>query len=355
MTLLSEKTMTKFVSNFLFFVLLILISQQEFSRTSSLVVAAFHIRHLVYSNSASVITLYSSKLTFSVPSYSDDWLFSFHNKCQNEKQLVTNSLEVWNQHEQQSQREILEWQESFQRNGIADFTPPMSAGLNCLMVGGDIDNANNSHHHHHHQQQADFFYDNNKLPWEDLPEADITSLRVVSSNNDPNLLLPPGEDEKSSGGMLTKSSSSTKNGMMTSTTSVSTTLISMPSTRNTIDDDMPSNSSSKKIRRRDKEASVYDCIVDQGLLSAVLINEETVRELLLEAAVALREHGIYVLVTQSLADETRSMLQSMSLDTGLEWQFELDGISDETSQVSVARRFCTGAMPKVGRLSRYQP
>ena len=150
-----EKKMTRlFVStgNFIVFVLLIqLISQQEFlsrsSSSSSLVVVAFQVRHLKYSNSPSITTLYhSSKLTsnnHNLPSYSDDWLFSFHNKCQNEKQLITNSLTIWNEQEQQSQREILEWQESFQRNGLADFTPPMSAGLNCLMVGGDIDNNNN--------------------------------------------------------------------------------------------------------------------------------------------------------------------------------------------------------------------
>ena len=213
-------------------------------------------------------------------------------------------------------------------------------------------NNNNNHNQQQQRQQTDVVYDNTKLPWEDLPEADITSLRVVSTHHDQDLLLPFDGNEKSGGGGLTKS---TTNGMMT-TTSISTTLISMPSTTqntNNIDDDeIPSSS---KIRRSDKKASVYDCIVDQGLLSAVLNNEETVQELLLEAAVALREHGIYVLVTQNLTDETKSLLESMSLDAGLEWEFELDGISDETSQVSVARRFCTGAMPKVGRLSRYQP
>ena len=61
-----------------------------------------------------------------------------------------------------------------------------------------------------------------------------------------------------------------------------------------------------------------------------------------------------MLVTEELTQESRDMLEEYGLEAGLEWQFELDGISDG-QVVSVARRFCTGEMPKVGRLSRYQP
>jgi hypothetical protein len=248
-------------------------------------------------------------------------------------------LAIWNEEQQKAQRDILEWQESFQRNGLADFTPPMSAGLNCLMVGGDIDN----------QPRTEILYDDSKLPWEDLPEADITSLRVVSTSavqQSPDLLLSSTDTDNDHrrGGTFVQSSTA-------GLTSVSTMLVSMPSRNSAGDQALYST----KIRRSDKEAAVYDCIVDQGLLGAVLHSEETVQELLLEASVALREHGIYVLVTGTLSDETKALLEGISLEAGLEWQFELDGISDEASQVSVARRFCTGAMPKVGKLSRYQP
>jgi hypothetical protein len=115
-------------------------------------------------------------------------------------------------------------------------------------------------------------------------------------------------------------------------------------------------SESQKIRvNGGKDAAVYDCIVDQGLMRAVLDHEEIVRELLLEAAVALREHGIYVLVTKTLSAETKALLEQHSIEAGFEWNFELDGISDDASQVSVARRFNTGKMPKIGKLSRFQP
>ena len=66
------------------------------------------------------------------------------------------------------QATIIEWQDSFQRNDLADFTPPMSNGLNCLMVGDGFDVVNDN--------------DGNKrlkLPWEEEPEAQITSLRVL--------------------------------------------------------------------------------------------------------------------------------------------------------------------------------
>jgi len=46
---------------------------------------------------------------------------------------------AWNEEIHSEQATIIEWQDSFQRNDLADFTPPMSNGLNCLMVGGDFD------------------------------------------------------------------------------------------------------------------------------------------------------------------------------------------------------------------------
>ena len=64
-----------------------------------------------------------------LPSYSDDWLLNFHNRDQSEKQLATNSLAAWNEEIRNQQATIIEWQDSFQRNYLADFTPPMSNGF----------------------------------------------------------------------------------------------------------------------------------------------------------------------------------------------------------------------------------
>jgi hypothetical protein len=36
---------------------------------------------------------------------------------------------------------------------------------------------------------------------------------------------------------------------------------------------------------------------------------------------------------------------------GMQWQFELDGISDQDMKVSVARRYFTGELPSVGKLA----
>lgn len=255
-----------------------------------------------------------------VASYSDNWLLNFHNQAQNEKQGETDSLAIWNEKQEQEQASILEWQDSFQRNGLADFTPPMSFGLNCLMIGGDIHTATSVGANNQPKET--------KLPWEEQPEADITSLEVVVPEKMSSPELPEGQD-----------------------VSIQTRLVS--------DDKAAPPPKNPGLRVTPDLAAVYDCIVDQGLMGAVLQtndNEETVRELLLEASLALREHGIYVLNTQKISKETMELLESYSQEAGLEWQFELDGISDDNAQVSVARRFNTGAMPKVGRLaSRYQP
>jgi len=309
-----------------------------------------------------------------LPSYSDNWLLNFHNWDQSEKQLVTNSLAAWNEEIRNEQATIIEWQDSFQRNGLADFTPPMSNGLNCLMVGDDFGAVNNKE-------------DNNpcvKLPWEEESEAQITSLRVLdesvtatmeddvvtktiedynksapteavinsSADNDIDMefdsSLNSDVDENKGGELSTAGKTlvgTNGGGVRTELVPRDTTIPSMKSDR------------SSAIRAHNTRAATYDCIVDQGLMSRILVlenSQETVRELLEEAAIAIKDLGIYVLVTEELTQESRDMLEEYGLEAGLEWQFELDGISDG-QVVSVARRFCTGEMPKVGRLSRYQP
>lgn len=296
-----------------------------------------------------------------LPSYSDNWLLNFHNWDQSEKQLVTNSLAAWNKEILNEQATIIEWQDSFQRNDLADFTPPMSNGLNCLMVGEDFDVVENNN-------------DGSrvvKLPWEEQSEAQITLLRVLEEsvvgtlkddivteiedygiaataeikNDDDH-----DDDENQLGvslaasPILERSMGGTNGGM------VRTELVSHAS--------MFKSSSAICVQDPDKKAATYDCIVDKGLMDRILALEnshETVRELLEEAAIAIKDLGIYVLLTKDLTEDSRKILEDFGRKTGLEWQFELDGISDGNQVVSVARRFCTGEMPKVGRLSRFQP
>lgn len=322
-----------------------------------------------------------------LPSYSDNWLLNFHNWDQSEKQLVTNSLTVWNEGIRDQQATIIEWQDSFLRNDLADFTPPMSNGLNCLMVGEDFGVVNVN--------------DNDdgswrvKLPWEEESEAQITSLRileesvldvvkedldneviateqqtssatikgkenddddnenVITINN--NIDQNKDEEESASGTSMAAEIMSERSGGMNGGM-VRTELVSHPSVA--ITTTQSDSSSAIRVQDPNKEVATYDCIVDQGLMDRILILEnshETVRELLEEAAVAIKEFGIYVLVTKELTEDSRKTLEQFGVKVGLEWQFELDGISDDTQVVSVARRFCTGQMPEVWRLSRYQP
>ena len=267
-----------------------------------------------------------------LPSYSDNWLLEMHNWDQHQKITTTNGLTTYNEKLEQEALEtgILEWQGSFQRNGLADFTPPMTtAGMQCLMIGDDIE-ARNPNQRNHFQT---------KLPWEEEAEADLTQLRVVRTGESSS--IGDGEEDE--------------NTDMVST--LQTQLVLMPSQSTT--QSQSSSNGSSALRVSKDTAAVYDCIVDQGLLGSVLAEkkpDQQVHQLLQEAAMALREHGIYVLMTSTpLSAQQKSLLESLTNDCGLDWQFDLDGISDETQQVCVARRFNAGEMPKVGRLSRYQP
>jgi len=215
-------------------------------------------------------------------------------------QLVTNSLTVWNKEQEREQVRIIEWQDSFQRNGLADFTPPMSSGLNCLMVGGE-----------------ELGGENIKLPWEDEAEADVTPLRVLE---------PEMENEQG----ITP-----ENVPEMTVPLVRTERVHAPESYS------PSDSSTTiRVVDPTKTAGQYDCIVDQGLMDAVIAlnSPSSIQELLSEAAFAIQEHGIYVLVTSSkLSDETRQTLQECTDLVGFEWEFELDGISNDSQVVSVAR------------------
>lgn len=342
-------------------------------------------------------------------SYSDNFLMDFHNWDQSEMQTVTNSLSVWNEEIRNEQKNIVEWQDSFQRNNLADFTPPMSNGLNCLMVGDTGGEG----------EEGDGV-NRVKLPWENEPEAKITSLRVLdiededededvvnddylstiktpiattartqmeeemkttstageeiiitvecdnenendildssNDNNNVDVISPQGSMTSAMIASCGTNGATVRTELIVSNTKVTTKTKATDSTT------ASSTWATDKIRVQDpskQRAAVYDCIVDQGLMDKVLKldnNHEAVRELLEEAAIAIREYGIYVLVTKGiLTKETRTLLEDCGDKVGMEWEFELDGISNNIEVVSVARRFCAGEMPKVGRLSRYQP
>jgi hypothetical protein len=240
-------------------------------------------------------------------------------------------------------------------------------------VGRHDSHAHHQNHHpyYHHdnddeqvpgvtgtQQQQQQQY--TKLPWEEVPEADITSLEIVMPTNDETMwMLKP----------QTKKQEQEENDNLNTIDSITSTQLMTKQNKNNLHHHPATNdadvSSSTGLRVAKEYAAVYDCIIDQGLLGAVVqipskkeqqdtTTEVAVQQLLSEASLALREHGIYVLLTQQLSYTTMSLLEKYSHQTGLQWQFKLDGISNNTTQVSVARRYNTGAMPSFGKLSRFQ-
>ncbi|CAJ1947263.1 unnamed protein product [Cylindrotheca closterium] len=284
------------------------------------------------------------------PSYSDNFLLNFHNQAQDEKQTETNSLKLWNEELAKEQLSVKEWQDAFARNGLADFTPPMSAGLNCLMVGAPATEDNGT-----------------KLPWEDEAEATITPLRIPEKTSTTKVMdmidTMPIEDAIVLSDDSSRKEKSSSSNMILSTDEPSDIIVSTSHSS-------PKSSASSKnnqatlSKASQTPAASYDCIVDHGLLDSVVAlsssadadkKQGVVQELLVEAATALREFGIYVYVSaEPLSVETRQTLQEASELAGLEWQFELDGLLECGEVVSVARRYNNGVLPSVGKLSRFQ-
>lgn len=124
------------------------------------------------------------------------------------------------------------------------------------------------------------------------------------------------------------------------------------------------------------EFTSYDCIMDRGLMADLCAsiddsndnyylqgdnddnhdsNNTTVDEykskkdmarLLYASTKRLRECGVYVTNTAPMSNETKEFLSQLGEYLGLQWEFDLDGISDENVSVSVARKF--GSCPTIG-------
>jgi hypothetical protein len=81
---------------------------------------------------------------------------------------------------------------------------------------------------------------------------------------------------------------------------------------------------------------------------------DAVGQLFLEATRRIKEHGVYVVVTKNgmLSADVQDYLVSAGELLGMEWKFDLDGISDDETSVSVARKYFSDELPTVGRLAR---
>jgi hypothetical protein len=110
----------------------------------------------------------------------------------------------------------------------------------------------------------------------------------------------------------------------------------------------------------DESQPDYDCILDRGLMNAILSSippsHDTslvgalseLHALMHEASRAIREHGIYVVVTDHvLPEHAKEYLTAIGDKVGMMWNFDLDGISSDEKgiSVSVARKYFTGELP----------
>jgi hypothetical protein len=106
----------------------------------------------------------------------------------------------------------------------------------------------------------------------------------------------------------------------------------------------------------------FDCIFDRGILDELVsstctgIHHQDVGLLLLQATRHIREYGVYIVITRNqLPEETKEYLRAVGAMLGMQWRFDLDGISNEThGTVSVARKYFTGELPTVGKLTTVQ-
>ena len=233
--------------------------------------------------------------------YNDDALFNFHMMTQQQKirdytasDYYIDTKSLWN----------LAWHDSFVRNGLSDFVPPLTNDLNVLVVGesGDMKEVSIE---------------------EDSPAIEGDDALLTS--------LPEEQSQDSSCSFLAA----------------------------VFDDDKNRNEDGYRNRISGGESSTdlafvtYDCIMDKGLLGDLLSrgdheldddrgsadenNKEEVGRLLWEATKRIKDMGIYTMSTPPLSESTKQYLTELGGILGLQWVFDLDGISDENLSVSVAR------------------
>lgn len=215
--------------------------------------------------------------------------------------------------------------DSFVRNGLADFVPPMTGELNVLVIGGQsvdqplIDNDTYA---------LDGEVDANAMPDPGSVQASVENIEGI-------LMSPKMDNDRSSQQMQKDSSCS----FLASIFDHEINFIGSDSKDSAL------------------EFITYDCIMDEGLIAHLVRsttdntnisskNKQDVARLLFQATKRIREMGFFVANTSPMTSETKEYLEMLGEMLGLQWEFDLDGISDENLSVSVARKF--GTCPDIG-------
>lgn len=262
--------------------------------------------------------------------YNDNALFNFHMMTQAQKirdysamDTFVDTKSLWNS----------AWHDSFVRNGLADFVPPMTGQLNVLVIGGQINAAD---------EQSLIDGKIYALDGDDVGaqhgSADLGSAKVSMENVGGVLKSTQMKTDRSIQHYVQKDSSCSflssifDNGIKT------------------IDSDDSKDNA--------LDFTTYDVIMDEGLIADLVQsqsnadkdisskNKQDVARLLFQATKRIREMGIYVANTSPMTLDTKEYLENLGEMLGLQWEFDLDGISDENSSVSVARKF--GSCPNIG-------
>ena len=317
------------------------------------------------------------------PSYTDDTFFKWHMETQRQKirdyvclDTYVDTDKLWN----------LAWHDSFVRNGLSDFVPPLTDTLNVLVVG-----------------------ENNMDPDTLLSSESTTVVTTSTSTSAPDAQVTGDVSA------ATTTSSSTDSAVATAASdSEFDTLVDMEDVQDQDEEDddfgviidvvdredqQESQSQSSSITAPDNKPlqdsscsflsailneniddetannsalgfATYDCIMDRGVMATLQSSldqqggdqdtttakygyNEDISRLLLEVTKRIREHGVYVMQTNGpLSTKSKDYLLRMGDLLGLQWQFELDGISDDNICVNVARKYFKEELPTIGKLAK---
>jgi len=212
-----------------------------------------------------------------------------------------------------------EWHYSFSRNGLTDFLPQFSDNLDCLVIGTEAGMA---------AEPASSA--RGVLPWQQKLDSGSSFSTIT------NLPVDNDEDGKRESSTTTNEPSLDHEEQIKKLVACTSASITNVSDNN------------------------FDCILDGGIMNAVISSlPSTVTwhsksgppalaelcELMQKANLAIREFGIYVAITETtIPTYGKEYLRAMGDVMGLEWTFDLDGLSNEKYSVSVARKYFTGAV-----------
>jgi hypothetical protein len=225
-----------------------------------------------------------------------------------------NTQSLWN----------LAWHDSFVRNGLSDFVPPMCEELNVLVVG---------ERHWRKSAGGDF----------DVFVNDDDKLAVATRD-----VALISEADKENQVVSIDALNSLQKSEHADSSSVLATIFGKDTSHKKINNN-EANSKDDAL-----DLTSYDCIMDKGLVadlvsSTIIDDKQTkidIARLLFEASKRIREMGIYVANTPPMSCESKEYLQYIGELFGMQWEFDLDGISDENTSVNVARKF--GTCPEIG-------